>query len=286
MSFAASAAILTFSSTVASAQIVLSYSPWNAPTYVVNEAIYPWFDKVAEVTEGRVVVEPRAAAVGTPAQQAEMVRDGLVDVSLIIPGYSPGRFPLLELGELGLTSDEIAKSAPAMATIYEKYFEEIGVFDGAHALSVFNVAPAQLATRDRPVVDGAVFPYEPTVSFGLQDVFKFFTDVPGGLGQAGTALLVNQEKWDTISPEDQEAIMAISGAVLARQVGEAVDAGAARSKQILEDGGATIETASPELIAALEEQLEPVYAAWVEKAKTAGLENAEEVLAEYREMVK
>lgn len=324
---AASAAIALGLAAPVAAQMVLGYSPWNAPGYVVNKAVFPWMDRVKEVTEGRVVVESRAAAVGAPREQAEVVRDGLVDVSLVVPGYTPGRYPLLELGELPLISESAALAAPAIATIYERYFDALKPFEGAHVLSAFNVAPAHLVTIKAPlagledvsglklyisnrptsaamtnlgavpvsasvaetfsmastgVIDGAVFPFEPTISFGLESYFRNYMVVPGGLGQAGMVLIVNQAKWDSISQEDRAAIMAISGPVLAAEVGAAVAQGELDARHQLEVDGASMTELSADILTALREQVQPIYLEWVAKAERAGLANAAEVLAEYQ----
>lgn len=307
-------------------QTVLSYSPWNPRGYVVNDAIYPWMDKVKEVTDGRVSIEVRAAAVGAPREQADVVRDGLADISLVVPGYTPGRYPLLEIAELPLISDDAARFAPAIARIYDKYLAALKPFDGAIVLSAFNVAPAQLATGDpvrsvddlsglklyisnRPtstamaelgvspvsasvaetfsmastgVIDGAVFPFEPTLTFGLEPYLTNFTIVPGGLGQAGMFLVVNEARWEAISEEDRAAIMAISGETLAGQIGQAVGAGETEARTKLQADGATFTEMAPDLYAALKAKVDPIYDAWAKKAESKGLDNAPEVLAELR----
>lgn len=311
------------------AQTVLSYSPWNPPGYVVNKAVFPWMDRVAEVTEGRVVIEMRAAAVGAPREQAEVVRDGLADVSIVVPGYTPGRYPLLELGELPLISGDPRLGAPAISTIYANHFEALRPFEGAHVLSAFNVAPAQLVTIREPitslddlsglklyisnrptstamgelgavpvsasvaeifsmastgVIDGAVFPHEPAVSFGVAPYFRNYMIVPGGLGQAGMVLIVNQAKWDSISEQDRAAIMEISGPALATEVGEVLAQGEIEARAELEAEGVTFTDLPDEVVDALRERVQPIYAAWVERASSIGLENADEVLAEYQNL--
>lgn len=311
----------------AMAQTVLSYSQWHPPGYVVTKVMLPWIDKVAEVTEGRVVVEVRAAAVGTPREQADVVRDGLADVALVVPGYTPGRYPLLELSEMPLISSVATEQAPAFARLFEKYMAPLKPFEGAHVLSAFNVGPFKIETRDKAintvadleglklyisprgasalmqsvgavpvsatsaemfsmistgVIDGFLNPFESAVSFGIAPYLKHVTIVPQGLGQAGMVLIVNQAKWDTISPEDQAAIMAISGDVLAGQIGQALDDGEATARAAMEAEGTVVSELSADQAAILEEHMQPLFAEWIDKAVAAGLINAQEVLDEYR----
>src|SRR5690606_35882949 len=90
-----------------SAQTVIRYSPWLPPGHAVHEGLLrPWAAEVEKLTEGRVQIEFLPKAVGSPAAQFDVVRDGLADMGVILPGYTPGRFPLLDMGELPLLSSD------------------------------------------------------------------------------------------------------------------------------------------------------------------------------------
>lgn len=138
----------------ARAEVVLSYSPWNPSTYGANAAIFPWFEKIKEITEGRVRVEPRAAAVGAPRDQADVVSQGLVDMSLIVTGYTPGRYPLVDLFSLPLLSADGEKLSVRASEIFERHFSGYDMFDNAVALTVFVGVPAHLVTL-RPLEAGS-----------------------------------------------------------------------------------------------------------------------------------
>lgn len=318
---------LSIFSATAAAQTVLSYSPWLPAGYVVNDAVMPWIKQVEVVTEGRVKVVPRAAGVGAPKEQFDVVRDGLADISLVVPGYTQGRFPLMELGELPLLSSDAAVLSPAFYRQYEANLAKLKPFRGTHVLSAFNVAPAQITTRadisgdiskfkgvkmyisnapvsngmesvgsvpvvasiadtytmaSSGVIDGAVMPFEPTLTWNLHSAFKNIIEVPGGLGQASMALLINGDKWDSLDEADQAAIMKISGEALASEIGRAVALGEKESAEKLREMGVSIKTMSPEMYAKLAEAFEPVDAAWIAKAQQAGLDNAGQVLADFR----
>ena len=309
------------------AETVLSYSNWHPPGYVVTKVMMPWLEKVAEVTEGRVRVEVRAAPVGTPKEQADVVRDGLADMALVVPGYTPGRHPLLELAEMPLISVDAVAQAPAFARLFEKHMAPLKPFEGAQVLSAFNVGPFKILSRDKPVntvadlsglklyvstrggsalmqaagtvpvsatsaemfslistgvIDGFLNPFESAISFGVSPYLKHVTIVPNGLGQAGMVLIVNEDKWQSISPEDQAAIKAIAGEALALEIGNALMAGEATSRAAMEAEGTIVTELPADQIAILEERMQPIFADWVEKSKAAGLENAQQVLDEYR----
>lgn len=106
----------------------------------------------------------------------------------------------------------------------------------------------------RGVIDGVAFTYEALTAFNLTDDLKYSMTVPGGLYNTTWFLVMNEGQWEAIAPEDQEAIMAISGEAFAERVGQAWnDADAAATEEI--------EAAGIELYAAPEPVLEAVRAA-------------------------
>ncbi|MDN5925629.1 MAG: TRAP transporter substrate-binding protein [Hyphomicrobiales bacterium] len=132
----------------ASAETVLKYSPWLPPQHAVHVGLLrPWGEEVERVTDGRVKLEFLPKAVGKPAEQFDVVRDGLADMGVILPGYTPGRFPLLEIGELPLLSSDAAVIAPAFYRIYTKYLEPLQPLKGTHVITIFSTTPNQIVTK-------------------------------------------------------------------------------------------------------------------------------------------
>jgi TRAP-type transport system periplasmic protein len=140
------AATLTASS--AWAQTVLKYSRWLPPGHAINvEVIEPWSADVKRVTAGRVTIEFLPKAVAKPVAQFDVIRDGLADFGVILPGYTPGRFPLFDLGELPLISSNVAELAPAFYRAYAKHLAPLKPFAGTHVLTVFSTTPNHILTR-------------------------------------------------------------------------------------------------------------------------------------------
>lgn len=71
-------------------------------SYANTMFIQPWCDKVAKESANRIKCQiyPSMQLGGTPGQLLDQVRDGVVDVIWTLPGYSPGRYPLIEAFEL------------------------------------------------------------------------------------------------------------------------------------------------------------------------------------------
>lgn len=138
--------------TTAMAQnVTIKYSSWVPATHwVVTGPIVPYLQEIEKVTEGRVKVEMLPKMVGTPQTQFDVVRDGLADMSWIIPGYTPGRFKLAEMAELPFGGDSVGMSA-AFHRNYMKHFAKVNEFKGTELLGVWSVPPLHVATRTKPV---------------------------------------------------------------------------------------------------------------------------------------
>ena len=126
---------------------VLRYSSWFPESHSLNTALREWIGNVEEATEGRVTVEYLPATVGSVRDQFDVARDGLADITLILPGYTPGRFPLMEMGELPLlVPTDQATLAPAFNRVYEEQLAQYDPFEGTHPLTVFASAPTAVVT--------------------------------------------------------------------------------------------------------------------------------------------
>ncbi|MFV0361216.1 TRAP transporter substrate-binding protein [Tropicimonas sp.] len=85
----------------------------------------------------------------------------------------------------------------------------------------------------RGVIDGVAFTYEALTAFKLTEDIKYSMRVPGGLYNTTWFRVMNEGKWNGISPGDQAAIEAISGPAFAELVGAAWnDADAAAIEKI------------------------------------------------------
>ena len=324
------AAACTFAVPAFAQETVLKYSSWFPESHSTNTVLKAWIEDVEEATEGRVTVEYLPKTVQTPRDQFDVVVDGLADIVIVLPGYTPGRFPVLEIGELPLLVDtDEATLAPAFYNLYNEEIAQTEPFKGAHVLTTWASAPTHIATKPGPItsmeqmqglkirapsataglvvdamgavtvqkpvteiyelassgiVDGTFFSYGPMISWKTKDIFQNVTLMPGGMGQSVIAVLMNQNKFDNLSEADQQAIMEVSGESLARAFGEAWqnDEDVAQA----ELGNLTVVEASDEFLAAFTDAIAPVEAAWVEKAKEAGLEDPAATLSNFRDRLK
>lgn len=151
------AVALSSFATVVRAEQVWTYSNWLPAGHRLNEdAVFPWARLVEKVTEGRVKIKVAPKAVGTPPAQYDVVHDGLAEVGMIVPGYTPGRFDLVTIGEGPFLTERADVAAPAFARFYEKWLKPLNLFDGVHIASAFVTSPGQIFTK-KPIKSIADF---------------------------------------------------------------------------------------------------------------------------------
>ncbi len=122
------------------------------------------------------------------------------------------------------------------------------------------------------VVDGSGFSVVDVVNFKLTSQLRNFTRIPGGLYSAGFALIVNKQKWDSLSEEDRKAITSVSGEAFARLSGKAWDAANAKAESTIKAEGITQVALKPDALAELKRRLSPIENSWLEAAQKKGVD--------------
>jgi TRAP-type C4-dicarboxylate transport system substrate-binding protein len=146
-------------------------------------------------------------------------------------------------------------------------------------------APESYEILASGVADGTFFPSESIRSFNLDKVVKHATIFPGGFYSSAFGFFMNEEKWNKLSKQDQDAINSVSGEALARLAGQAWDAADKGGMDALRAAGVNIQQASPAFIAEVRSRTEPLANNWIQAANAKGLDGAK-VLAEFREELK
>jgi TRAP-type transport system periplasmic protein len=132
------------------------------------------------------------------------------------------------------------------------------------------------------VIDGTLLVPESVGSFKLIDSLPYATIVPGALYNTVLTLGMNEEKWNGLSKENQDAITSISGDLFARAVGRSYLEGDQTTWEAMRKVGKSIETASPELVAEIKQALKPVEAAWIAKARKKGVADPQKLIDDLR----
>ena len=146
-------------------------------------------------------------------------------------------------------------------------------------------APESYELLKSGVADGVFFPLESVVSFKLDTVLEQATIFPGGMYSSAFGFFMNEDKWNKLPRQDQEAIEKISGEHIARLAGQSWDDADQRGLEVLKKSGVKIVNANPELLAEVQKRSAPIIDEWVKAASAKGVDAAR-ILAEFREELK
>jgi len=109
---------------------------WPPGAMPPSTLLTPWCDKVAKDSGGRLKCQmyPAMQLGGTPPQLVDQVKDGVADVVWTLPGYTAGRFPLMEVFELPFMSANAEATSQAAWEYFEKFAQK--EFPGVKMLAV------------------------------------------------------------------------------------------------------------------------------------------------------
>jgi TRAP-type transport system periplasmic protein len=146
-------------------------------------------------------------------------------------------------------------------------------------------APESYELLSSGVADGTFFPLESIISFKLGSVIKYATLFPGGFYSSSFGFFMNEDKWNKLAKEDQDAIMSVSGEPFARLAGKAWDATDHAAYEEMKRVNIQINEASPELVKGVQERAKPIIDKWIKDATAKGVDGAK-VYAEFQAELK
>ena len=146
-------------------------------------------------------------------------------------------------------------------------------------------APESYELLSSGVADGVFFPLESIVSFKLETVLEQATLFPGGMYSSSFGFFMNEDKWNKLPKQDQDAIEKISGEHIARLAGNSWDEADRKGMEALKKSGVKIVNANSEFVAEVKKRSTPIVEDWIQKANAKGLDGAK-ILAEFRDELK
>ena len=299
---------------------VASFTPEGAVG--VRFVMKPWMEAVQAELGDKVQMLPFwGGALGpNPFDQFDLVRDGVVDVAWVLPGYTPGQFPQLQVTELPFTVASGEEGSVVGWRLHEKGL--VGGIEDVHVITIWTpditnihlTAPIDSlddlkgtalrtagatqalfveAIGAAPQTLGSVEANEAMSRGTINGQLQGWTGMNtfGGfavsnasyrvpLGASPFLLLMNKELWDSLDAEVQAVIMKHGGEALARAGGQAYDR---LTQDIIAKRlaeGHTITEASADDIAAYEAAYAGIADKWAETTP-----NGPAVLAAYRELI-
>jgi TRAP-type C4-dicarboxylate transport system substrate-binding protein len=130
------------------------FMPEKSPQHL--DMYLPWAERIAQATNGRIKVEVTGAMKlgGTAGELISQVETNKVDIAFTLAGYTPGRFPRLEVFELPwIASSRASATSQAVYEFYETYARE--EFANLHLLAAWCHPSGVIMSRGRPVLSPA-----------------------------------------------------------------------------------------------------------------------------------
>jgi TRAP-type C4-dicarboxylate transport system substrate-binding protein len=118
-----------------------------------RDVFLPWARKIAQASNERLRIEVTAdmRLGGRPADLISQVESGEVDIVWTAAGYTPGRFPRLEVFELPwIASSRASATSQALQEFYETYARE--EFSSVHMLAVWCHPSGVIMSRTEPIL--------------------------------------------------------------------------------------------------------------------------------------
>ena len=236
--------------------------------------IKPWCDRIAQESGDKMKCQiyPSMQLGGTPPQLFDQVKDGVVDVTWTLLGYSAGRFPLVEVFELPFMMQSPEATSKAvwdyvqLKDIHPLAFHVHGdgVFHMVNKpikvmadlkdmkvraptrqtnkmLAALGATPVAMPVPQvsealaKSVIDGALVPYEVVPAVKIQELVKFHSEtdpVEPAIYTSVFVLAMNKAKYDSLPADLKKVIDANSGKSLSGIAGKAFLAADVEGKKL------------------------------------------------------
>jgi TRAP-type C4-dicarboxylate transport system substrate-binding protein len=105
--------------------VELKLSHFMPPSHPLHTALEGWAASIAKASRGTIdyKIYP-AQQLGKAFDEYDMARDRIADVSLVVPSYQPGRFPIIAAGELPFSISEGVAGSRALDAWYRDYADK------------------------------------------------------------------------------------------------------------------------------------------------------------------
>lgn len=95
----------------------LKFSYWLPATHPLSQPFTAWAKDIEAQSNGSIKITMfPAEQLGKAFDHYDMARDGIADITYVNPGYQPGRFPVIAIGQLPFTFSEARRGTIALDT--------------------------------------------------------------------------------------------------------------------------------------------------------------------------
>lgn len=131
--------------------ITITMSSWVPPAHTLTETQKEWCAMLEQKSGNRVKCQQLPRAVTAPPGTFDAVRNGLVDLSFTVHGYTPGRFVTTQFVEVPFLGDSSEVTSVAFQRIYEKNPAIAEEHKGVKVIAVFTHGPGIVFNTKKPV---------------------------------------------------------------------------------------------------------------------------------------
>jgi TRAP-type transport system periplasmic protein len=127
------------------------FMPEKSPEHL--DIYQPWAETIAQASNGRLKIEVTGdmRLGGTARELISQVETHKVDIVFTLAGYTPGRFPRLEVFELPwIASSRARATSQALYEFYERYAREDAT--NIHMLAVWCQPSGVILSRNEPMI--------------------------------------------------------------------------------------------------------------------------------------
>ena len=124
---------------------------WPPGAMPPTKILQPFCDQIAADSKNRMTCQiyPAMQLGGKPGQLIDQAKDGVVDIAFTLPGYTAGRFPIMEVFELPFMTNSAEAGSKAAWDYYTKYATK--EFPGIHPLMFAIHDEGYLHSRDKQI---------------------------------------------------------------------------------------------------------------------------------------
>ena len=103
-------------------EVDLRLSLWVPPAHPLTASAKAWADDIAKASNGtiKITIFP-SQQLGKAFDHYDMARDDIADITYVNPGYQPGRFPIIAIGQMPFMFGDARKGTAALDSWYRKY---------------------------------------------------------------------------------------------------------------------------------------------------------------------
>ena len=159
----------------------------NAQSTVQHGLLEPWAQRLETASGGRLKVEifPSMTLGGKAPQLYDQAKDGFVDIIWTLPGYTRGRFPIIEVFELPFMVATADSTSRALQEFSEEYLRQ--EFSEVHPLLFHVHARGSFHSRNK-----AIRKMEDLRGMKVRGPSRIVTDMLSALGAVPVGMPVPQ----------------------------------------------------------------------------------------------